>query len=164
MTRATISPMEPTKWFGNIAELEHSGDESHLILEILNTSKALLSAFSHGTGIPVSQMVFMRILAGVGHEGVGVLDIARMMGVNGAAVTRKVKQMEQRGLVLRRSDRHDGRKSYIRLSAKGRRQFQEVHQRLHAFEDFLGTSLGKEEIETTKRVLSHLRTVLDKTR
>jgi DNA-binding MarR family transcriptional regulator len=153
--------MKDSNWFGNVSELEHSGGEKHLILEIMHVNKALLGAFSRGTGIPMSQLVLMRILAGAGNDGIGVLDISRIIGINGAAVTRQVKQMEERGLVLRRKDKYDRRKSYIKLSAKGLKLFMEVHQRVHELEDFLGASLEEEEIETTKRVLAHLRNILE---
>ena len=107
--------MKDSNWFGKGSELEHSGGESHLILEILHTNKALLATFSKGTGIPMSQLVLMRILAGAGNYGVGVLDIARIVGINGAAVTRPDALAE----LERYAFAHPGRAIVARLGGGG---------------------------------------------
>lgn len=154
--------MKESDWFDIPAGLRHSGTEAHLILEIMHTYKSLLSVFSREMGLPMSQILLLRVLAGAPRGGIGVLEIARTMGINGAAITRLVKKMQERGLVLRRADKYDGRKSYLRLSAKGRTLFLEIHQRLHEFEDLLIADLDKKEIETAKGILFQLRTALEK--
>ena len=154
--------MKEVDWFDKILGARHSGAEAHLILEMMHTSKALLSVFSREMGLPMSQILLLRVMAGAPRGGIGVLEIARTMGINGAAITRLVKKMEDRGLVIRRADKYDGRKSYLRLSAKGRALFLQVHQRIHEFEDLLIADLEKEDIETVKRVLVQLRTAIKK--
>jgi DNA-binding MarR family transcriptional regulator len=101
-------------------------------------------------------------MAGASRKGIGVLEIARIMGINGAAITRQIKKMEERGLVIRRADKYDGRKNYLRLSAKGRALFLQIHQRIHEFEDLLTNDLEQEDIETVKRVFAQLRTAIKK--
>ena len=157
-----ISAMKESDWFDNVSGLRHSGAETHLSLEIMFTNKALLGAFSRETGLPMSQLALLRVLAGAPRGGIGVLDIARRLGINGAAITRLVRKMEDRGLAIRRADKHDGRRSNLKLSAKGRALFRKVHQRLHEFDDLLGADLEPEDIAAVKRVLAHLRTVLEK--
>lgn len=155
--------MNDFEWFGKVAGLPHSGQEAHLILEIMHAYKALINAFSREVGMPMSQLALLRALAGAPKGGIGVLDISRSMGINAAAVTRLVKKMEERGLIIRRHDRHDGRRSYLRLSAKGRGLFMEIHQRFHRLEDSLCAGQGPEDIETAKQVLARLRADLERT-
>jgi DNA-binding MarR family transcriptional regulator len=102
------------------------------------------------------------VIAGAPRGGIGVLEIARTMGINGAAITRLVKKMEERGLVIRRADKLDGRKSYLRLSAKGRALLLQIHQRMHEFEDSLIADIDKKEIEIAKGILFQLRIALEK--
>lgn len=154
--------MKESDWFEEVSGLRHSGSEAHLILEMMQTNKSLLSALSREMGLPVSQLVLLRVLASVPPGGIGTLEIARMMGINGAAITRQVQNMEGRGLVIRRRDRSDGRKSYLRLSAKGRKLFQQIHQRIHEFEEFITAELEEQDIETVKGVLVQLRSALEK--
>jgi len=154
--------MKEFDWFDNVTGLPHQGAEAHLVLEIMHTSKSLLSVFSREMGLSMSQLLLLRVMAGASRKGIGVLEIARRMGINGAAITRQIKKMEEGGLVIRRADKHDGRKSYLRLSAKGRALFLEIHQRVHEFEDLLITDLEKEDIETVKRVLVQLQTAIKK--
>ena len=154
--------MKELDWFYNVSGLRHSGSEAHLILEIMHTNKSLLSAFSREMGVPMSRLVLLRVLAGAPRGGIGILEIARMMGINAAAITRQIRKMEERGLVIRRADKYDGRKSYLRLSAKGRALFRQIHQRIHEFEELLSAELEKEDIETVKRVLVQLRSAIKK--
>ncbi len=162
MTCATISVMKENDWFDKIAGARHSGAEAHLLLEIMRAGKSLLSVFSREMGLPMSQIHLLRVMAGAPRGGIGVLEIARTMGINGAAITRLVKKMEERGLVIRRADKFDGRKSYLRLSAKGRALFLQIHQRIHEFEDSLIADMDKKEIETAKGILFQLRIALEK--
>jgi DNA-binding MarR family transcriptional regulator len=154
--------MKEFDWFDNVTGLPHSGAEAHLILEIMHTSKSLLSVFSREMGLPMSQLLLLRVMAGASRKGIGVLEIARIMGINGAAITRQIKKMEEGGLVIRRADKYDGRKSYLRLSAKGRALFLQIHQRVHEFEDLLTTDLEQEDVETIKRFFVQLRTAIKK--
>ncbi len=55
-----------------------------------------------------------------------VTDIAALVGVDAPAVTRKIQQLEQRGLVTRCVDAHDRRSVRIALSDAGRDILEQV--------------------------------------
>jgi MarR family transcriptional regulator, lower aerobic nicotinate degradation pathway regulator len=69
-----------------------------------------------------------------------------------------VQDLEREGLVLRRPDPRDRRRGSIRLSPKGRRLFEEIHERNHALERLLTSVLGAEEMAAAAAVLARLRT------
>ena len=144
-----------------ISGLRHSGAESHLLREIVRTYQALLHVFSRQVGMPASQLTLLRLLV-LNHPGeMGILEIARRLGINAAAVSRQVKEMAARNLVTRRPEPKDGRRSFIKLTPEGLRTFQQIHERAHEFEKALEVNLSKEEIATATRVLGQLRTGLE---
>lgn len=142
------------------AEAHHTGDEPHLLREVFRTSQALMVGFSRETGIPASRFALMRLLALAGSD-LGVMDISRQLGVNAAAVTRQVKELENEGLARRRADPRDGRRSYVSLTSRGQRLFEEIHQRTHELERALSSVVGAEEMRGAAVVLAKLRTFIE---
>jgi DNA-binding MarR family transcriptional regulator len=92
------------------------------------------------------------------------MEIARELGVNAAAVTRQVKELEDQRLVTRKADPRDARRSSVWLTAKGMRKFLELHERVHALERSLRAGVGDEEFATAIRVLLRLRAALEELR
>lgn len=158
MTYASLVTMSASKTSG-IEDLRHKGDEPHLLREILRTQQALMAGFSRQVGMPASRLALMRSLASAG-EDVGVLDLARQLGINASAVTRQLKEMEGEGLARRRADPKDGRRSYVRLSPKGLRLFEEIHERSHEFERSLLSVISTEEMVVAATVLAKVRTFI----
>lgn len=146
---------------GKILDLHHTGDEPHLLREIMRTQQAVLNMFSRQVGMPAARLALMRLLAICHPQAVGIMEIARQLGVNAAAVTRQVKAMESERLVERCADAKDGRRSYVNLTAEGIRIFQQLHERAHAFEQALGTAVSPEDMAAAVRVLVHVRAALE---
>ena len=145
---------------GDAAGLAHGGDEPHLLREVFRTYQVLMSGFARATGMPSSRFVLMRLLANVEGD-VGVTDLARQLGINAAAVTRQVQELEAERLVKRRSDPKDGRRSYVALSPKGRKQFEQIHARTHELESLLASVLGAKEMKRAAMVLAKMRAFVE---
>jgi DNA-binding MarR family transcriptional regulator len=155
--------MEKTEWSDGVQGLHHKGGEPHLLFEIMRTQRALVNCFSRKMGLPFSRVTLLRVLATASPGAIGILDIARRLNINGAAVTRQIKEMEQVGLVARVPDQRDGRRQQVKLSAKGRKLFEQIHQTQHEFEkSFSSGELNPEEVRTAAKVLSQLRSMLEK--
>ena len=146
---------------GGILDLHHTGDEPHLLREIMRTHQEVLNVFSRQVGMPAARLALMRFLAIRHPEAVGIMEIARQLGINAAAVTRQVKVMESERLVERCADARDGRRSYVNLTADGLRIFEQLHERAHAFEQALSTAVSAEDMAATVRVLVHVRAALE---
>jgi DNA-binding MarR family transcriptional regulator len=144
-----------------VFDLHHTGDEPHLLREIMRTQQAVLSVFSRQVGMPAARLVLMRLLANCHPEAVGIMWIARQLGINAAAVTRQGKAMENERLVERCADARDGRRSQVKLTLEGLRVFQQVHERAHAFERALSTNVDAEDMAVTVKVLVHVRAGLE---
>jgi DNA-binding MarR family transcriptional regulator len=146
---------------GGILDLHHSGDEPHLLREIMRTHQEVLNVFSGQVGMPAARLALMRFLAIRHPEAVGIMEIARQLGINAAAVTRQVKVMESEQLVERCGDARDGRRSYVNLTIDGLRIFQQLHERGHAFEQALTSAVSAEDMAAAVRVLVNVRAALE---
>ena len=146
-----------------IDRMPHRGDEPHLLREIIRTHQVLMAGFSREVGMPASRLALMRVMAGADRE-VGVMDLARRLGINAAAVTRQLKDLEGEHLVRRRSDPRDGRRTCVRLSSKGLRLFREIHERSHELERSLSSVISVEEMAAAAGVLTRLRTFVESLR
>ncbi|MHC1726022.1 MAG: MarR family winged helix-turn-helix transcriptional regulator [Syntrophobacteraceae bacterium] len=144
-----------------VLDLHHTGDEPHLLREIMRTHQAVLNVFSRQVGMPAARLALMRLLAIRHPEAVGIMEIARQLGINAAAVTRQVKVMESERLVERSADARDGRRSYVNLTAEGLRIFEQLHERGHAFEQALSSAVSAEDMAAAVRVLVHLRAAVE---
>jgi DNA-binding MarR family transcriptional regulator len=134
----------------------HQGDELHLLREVVRTHQVLMATISRAIGIPASRFALMRLVA-TSEDGAGVMDLAAQLGINAAAVTRQLKDMERKGLVRRRMDARDGRRNYLSLSVKGMKLFAELHERSHELERALVDNIGAQEMSAAADVLVKLR-------
>ncbi|HOI75748.1 MAG TPA: MarR family transcriptional regulator [Syntrophales bacterium] len=144
--------------------LGHKGDELHLLRDLYRTQQAMLNLIPRIIGISTSRLALLRLLAIELPKEAGVMEIARRLGINAAAVTRLVREMEEQGWVKRRSDSRDGRRNYVSLTPKGRQAFRKIHERMHTFERMMGETLDAKDVQATVRVLAALRDALERHR
>lgn len=156
-----MSMDERDRLIEDVPGLHHEGDETHLLREIMRTYKTMLNMFSSRVGMPAARVALLRLLVSCPPGGLGIMEIARRLDINAAAVTRQVKEMEKLRLVARRSDPRDGRRIHVRLTARGRRAFEDIHRRSHELERLLADLIGREDASTAARVLVRLRTALE---
>jgi DNA-binding MarR family transcriptional regulator len=144
-------------------ESHHRGDEPHLLREVFRTYQVLMSGFARETGMPASRFGLMRLLA-ILDKRTGTTDLARHLGINPAAVTRQIQDMEREGLIRRHGDTRDGRRSYVSLSPKGMKLFEAIHARSHELEQSVSSALGADEMRSAATVLAKLRAFVESRR
>ncbi len=156
----TLSTICSVKRQTDFERMRHTGGEPHLLREIVRAHQALMAGFSRRTGMPASRFALMRLVA-VAETDIGVMDLAFHLGVNAAAVTRQVQELEREGLVRRRADARDRRRSYVKLSPKGQKLFEEIHERTHELERALSSKLGADEMRNAAMTLARLRAFVE---
>ncbi len=137
------------------------GDEPHLLRDLYRTSQALFNNLSRIVGISASKLALLRLLAIDLPQGAGTMELARRLGVNAAAVSRLIKEMEEQKWFRCRPDPSDRRRSQVSLSAKGQRLFLQIHERVHEFESSMQQKLTPQDIETAIKVLSEIRDTVE---
>lgn len=141
--------------------LGHRADDPHLLREVMRLHQVMMSSFPRRTGMTASRFALVRLVANAGEAGTGVMALARQLGINAAAVTRQVNEMEAEGLVRRRPDAKDGRRSHVRLSRKGLETFAAIHGRAHDLERALGAIVPPEQMRAAARTLAALRQAIE---
>jgi len=138
---------------------DHSGP--HLFQEIVRTHQMLIAVFSLEVGMSAARMGVLRQLSRSEEGPLGVVDLARALGVTPAIVTRQVQALEAEGLLRRRNSSTDRRRSQLHLTARGRRAFVQLHERAHELQARVLGGLREEEIATACHVLSSLRMAIE---
>jgi DNA-binding MarR family transcriptional regulator len=137
----------------------HARDESHLLREVMRTYSALVLSYARCTGGTASRIGLMRLLAVVPSP-LGTNDLARRLGIDPAAVTRQLKDLEAEGWVTRRAHPGDGRRTVVKLTKAGRQAFRRMHDQGHAYERALAAEVSQEDVESALRVLRAMQRVV----
>jgi DNA-binding MarR family transcriptional regulator len=145
------------KQFEKGIRIDCSDDRVHLLHEIMKVYQALLGIFSREVGMPSTRVALLRFLAISHPNRIGVMDLARRLGVNAAAVTRQVKEMEVERLIARFPDSKDGRRNYVKLTPEGVQILEKMHKRSHEMEARLCKAIDPDDLATAIRVLSQVR-------
>jgi DNA-binding MarR family transcriptional regulator len=138
---------------------DHPGP--HLFREIVRAHQALIAVFSQEVGMSAARMGVLRQLSDSEEGSLGVVDLARALGVTPAVVTRQVQELEAEGLLRRRSASRDRRRSQLHLTIRGRRAFARLHERAHELQTRVLDGVRDGEIVTACHVLSSLRTAIE---
>jgi DNA-binding MarR family transcriptional regulator len=83
--------------------------------------------------------------------------LAQVLGVDAAAITRHVKQLEAEGLVTRWSAPEDNRFTAVALTAHGREFVRAQRSARDEFERVATAGMSDEEIERLRGYLAHMR-------
>ncbi len=150
---------KPSKTAHPKGPYDHTGP--HLFQEIVRTHQVLIGAFSLEVGMSAARMGVLRQLEHSEDGSMGVVDLARSLGVTPAIVTRQVQDLEAEGLLRRRGDSRDRRRSQLHLTARGRRAFARLHERAHELQTRVLDGLTEEELATACHVLSGLRMAIE---
>jgi DNA-binding MarR family transcriptional regulator len=140
--------------------LLHTGHEPHLFRELVRAHQATMAAFSRRMGMPASRFGLLRLIA-TADRAAGVMDLSRQLGVNAAAVTRLVKELEADGLIRRRPHAQDARRHAVELTPKGVATFRQLHARSHELEQRLASCIAPAELARAASVLVRLRNLLE---
>ena len=109
-----------------------------------------------GTGFQLNQVGAMSLIAR--NPGVTPGALAAALTVDAAQVTSILKELELRGFISRRKSPTDSRSRSLRLTAVGKRQFEQLKIIIAQVEtSFIGDSLSAEECEQLSALLERLR-------
>lgn len=139
---------------------KHSHEETHLLRELNRIHQVMIAGFQKKIGMPPSRFAVLRLLASAEH-GIGVMELAKKLGIDSAAVTRQLQAFESEGMLKKVHDLKDKRRSSFLLSAKGRASFQEIHKKGHALETEISKLFSGNEIMVTTSTLRTIRLFLE---
>lgn len=87
----------------------------------------------------------------------GHSELRQALGVDGASITRLVKELERDGLVGRRADPADNRYTLAALTAAGDRLAADLRQRHQAYQERLLDGVSAQDRQRVRRTFERLR-------
>jgi DNA-binding MarR family transcriptional regulator len=93
----------------------------------------------------------------IGIEALSQTDLQRRLGVDPAAITRQVRQLEAEGLVTRRTDPVDRRVTRVALTAAGRQLIEDLLRKRAEFDARAAAGLDVDQRAALVRGLRHVR-------
>ena len=125
------------------------------LLALTFTGRALQIAFERFVGAQASRLQLLGILSFI--DEISQADLQRHMKVDGATITRQVKQMESEGLLQRRADPKDNRFTLVMLTDAGRELVRALMRRGLEFERLALRDVEPEQIACAVELLARMR-------
>jgi DNA-binding MarR family transcriptional regulator len=126
-----------------------------LVQQIARVYYEILPVFERYVGMSKARWSILMLLWRAGELSQATLQ--QRLRVDGAAITRQVKQLEEEGLVLRRSDPQDNRFTLVDLTEIGRQLMASLVGKREAFEALVTAGIGEEDIALMRRCLQQIR-------
>jgi len=126
------------------------------ILQLLaNVCTETKQAFAEHIGMSPARYQLLALLAQHGETSHAALQ--QQLGLDGATITRLVKQYESEGLVTRRLDPQDNRYTLASLTASGQQIVAGISVAHRAFQASLLDGITREEQDVVAHILNRLR-------
>jgi DNA-binding MarR family transcriptional regulator len=127
--------------------------------ELARAGSEARGAFSLTSGTSERRRQLLPLL--LEHGEVSHAVVGRRLGVDGATVTRLVKQLESEGAVNRRLDPTDNRFTLVSLTESGKQAAVDLHEARRRFQRRLLAGVSRDDQKTVIRVLEQVRRNLE---
>jgi DNA-binding MarR family transcriptional regulator len=126
-----------------------------VLLALAVTGHVFRAAFEGFMGMPISRL---RLLMNMYARGeLSQADLQRFLEVDGATITRQVKQMEAEGLLQRRADPKDNRFTLVALTTAGGATVEALIKRGREFEQVAVAGIDRKQLRDAAEVLAQMR-------
>ncbi len=122
--------------------------------------RAAKAAFQRRVGLSEARLHVLGIL--FLYQELSQAELQRRLDVDGAAVTRQVKQLEAEGLITRRVDPTDNRFTLVALTGDGKARLREAADRVKAFISASLEGVSADDLACMRRVMARIRANLEK--
>lgn len=122
---------------------------------IARTYHALVPQFERHVGMGKTRWQILSTLQRAGEISQAALQ--QQLHLDGAAITRQVKQLEEDGLVQRRTDPHDNRYTLVTLAPDGQALAGLMNEQRATFQAQLTAGIPEEDLVVLRRCLSQIR-------
>lgn len=111
--------------------------------------------FEECTGISQSRLELLTLLYQV--DEISQSDLQKKVNIDGAAITRHVKQLENKGMVSRRRKPEDNRITLVKLSNQGRERIESYKKEKERFMEEMLVNISTEERNVLLHLLSQMK-------
>ncbi len=145
-----------------LEEIWASGDAvaDEFLFEQGAVMRAARAAFHRRVGISATKLAVLGNLFASGE--LSQAELQRRMIIDGAAVTRQVKQLESEGLISRRDDPTDNRYTLVIITAEGAKRLHETARKVREFAAASLEGIDPEELACMRRAMARMRGNLER--
>ncbi|WP_412762697.1 MarR family winged helix-turn-helix transcriptional regulator [Peribacillus frigoritolerans] len=129
--------------------------EAEILYQLQSVNKVISTKFEACTGISQSRLELLALLYHV--DEISQSDLQKKMNIDGAAVTRHVKQLEAKGMISRRRKSEDNRIILVRLTEQGRERIESSKKEKERFIKEMLVNVSAEERLVLKNVLLQMQ-------
>ncbi|PAF02275.1 transcriptional regulator [Bacillus velezensis] len=130
-------------------------EEGEILYQLQSLHKVIGTKFEACTGISQSRLELLAVLFYV--DEISQSDLQKKVNIDGAAVTRHLKQLEAKEMVTRRRKPEDNRIILVRLTDQGRERIEASKKEKERFIKEMLTGVSAEERSMLKNVLSQMQ-------
>ncbi|MCW5910539.1 MAG: MarR family transcriptional regulator [Cyclobacteriaceae bacterium] len=95
-------------------------------------------------------------------EGTPATKVGPLMGLEPRSLTRLLKSMEEKGLILRKADKNDKRSVRIFLTKEGKRHREKSKETVLRFNEVVREQLPKEKLDVFFDVVQSINLIIEK--
>lgn len=129
--------------------------EGEILYQLQSLHKVIGTKFEACTGISQSRLELLAVLFHV--DEISQSDLQKKVNIDGAAVTRHLKQLEAKEMVTRRRKPEDNRIILVRLTDQGRERIETSKKEKERFIKEMLAGVSAEERSMLKNVLSQMQ-------
>ncbi|WP_280156821.1 MarR family winged helix-turn-helix transcriptional regulator [Bacillus velezensis] len=130
-------------------------EEGEILYQLQSLHKVIGTKFEACTGISQSRLELLAVLFYV--DEISQSDLQKKVNIDGAAVTRHLKQLEAKEIVTRRRKPEDNRIILVRLTDQGRERIEASKKEKERFIKEMLAGVSEEERSMLKNVLSQMQ-------
>ncbi|KAF6544794.1 MULTISPECIES: MarR family winged helix-turn-helix transcriptional regulator [Bacillus] len=130
-------------------------EEGEILYQLQSLHKVIGTKFEACTGISQSRLELLAVLFYV--DEISQSDLQKKVNIDGAAVTRHLKQLEAKEMVTRRRKPEDNRIILVRLTEQGRERIEASKKEKERFIKEMLAGVSEEERSMLKNVLSQMQ-------
>nr|MDH3078457.1 MarR family transcriptional regulator [Bacillus velezensis]MDH3091920.1 MarR family transcriptional regulator [Bacillus velezensis]MDH3098143.1 MarR family transcriptional regulator [Bacillus velezensis] len=130
-------------------------EEGEILYQLQSLHKVIGTKFEACTGISQSRLELLAVLFYV--DEISQSDLQKKVNIDGATVTRHLKQLEAKEMVTRRRKPEDNRIILVRLTDQGRERIEASKKEKERFIKEMLAGVSEEERSMLKNVLSQMQ-------
>ncbi|WP_175406762.1 MarR family winged helix-turn-helix transcriptional regulator [Bacillus velezensis] len=130
-------------------------EAGEILYQLQSLHKVIGTKFEACTGISQSRLELLAVLFYV--DEISQSDLQKKVNIDGAAVTRHLKQLEAKEMVTRRRKPEDNRIILVRLTEQGRERIEASKKEKERFIKEMLAGVSEEERSMLKNVLSQMQ-------
>jgi DNA-binding MarR family transcriptional regulator len=137
-----------------------SKEEELIAARLFELSKQTMPKFERCTGISRSRLEILRELFEA--EEITQRELQKKVNIDHAAVTRHLKQLEEKGMVIRRKNPEDNRFTYVSLTEEGKTKIAVYCEEKQRFISKILNGFSELERSTLLNMLTRIQENIDK--